>query len=129
MKERRAMASIDNAYIDYRNLLKSLKDTNNVDDIYQQLMEKEQSRVDLINRVVENDNNNIFKDTMFYNQSIVSIAMNFAAVWKEIFREFMVDKREIATWPRIFYEGQRKIYTGIMVLLIALLLFFIQSAS
>jgi len=125
------MASIENAYVDYRDLLTTLKDENSIDNVYELLMAKEQNRVDLINRVVEQKDKLIWHDSIFYNMSLVSIATNFSSVWMTIFKEIVVEKpaMSLETIQRIFFDGDRKIYVGMMVVIISIFFFFVSATS
>jgi|LauGreSuBDMM15SN_2_FD.fasta_scaffold00146_9 hypothetical protein len=116
------------AVTDYKDLLKSLKDEHNIGDVYQQLMSKEQARIDLVNRMVEQNENKIWEDTIFYNRSILTIALDFAGAWKAIFNDIYVERR-FNEWQSVFYDGDRKIYVGMMIVLVALVLFFVSSST
>lgn len=116
-----------NAYSDYKELINNLEN-DTVGDVYQQLMEKEQKRIDLINHVVDQKNGHVWSNTILYNQTLLEVAMNFAATWKLIFKEMYVERR-FDRWFDIFYEGDRKIYVGLMIVVIALFMFFVSSSS
>lgn len=124
------MASIESAYGEYKNLLSDLKNENATKDIiYEKLMAKEDKILDLIGRVVDQKNKSILQDSIFYNQSLFEIMMNFANAWKNIFNEVVIEKRDIQVEGlEIFYSGDRKIYVGMMILFIAIIFFFIDSS-
>lgn len=124
------MASIENAYNEYKNLLSDLKNENATKDlIYEKLMAKEDKILDLIGRVANQKNTSLLKDSVFYNQSLFEIIMNFANAWKNIFHEVVIEKRSLKLEGlEVFYNGDRKIYVGMMIIFISLLFFFIDAA-
>lgn len=125
------MATLDKAYGEYKNLLKDLKNEDATKDtIYERLMTKEDNVLNLIGRVVDQKNQELFQDSVLYNQSLFEIMMKFANTWKSIMQEVLVEKRSIPhEYMEIFYLGDRKIYVGMMLVFIALLLFFVSSSS
>ena len=125
------MATIDKAFGEYKQLLSDLKNEDATKEtIYEQLMAKEDNVLNLIGRVVDQKNTDLFKDSVFYNNSLFDILMKFANTWKAIMQEIFVEKRNLPSEFRgIFYSGDRKIYVGMMLVLVALVLFFIGSSS
>ena len=125
------MASIETAYGDYKDLVKSLEngDSMSMSNVYEQIMTKEQNRIDLINRVVEQKENKTWSDTLFYNHSLMEIAILFASTWRTIFNELLIERRfDMESLQHILYDGDRKIYTGIMMILISVFLYFIHAS-
>ena len=125
------MATVDKAYGEYKSMLKDLKNEDATKDtIYERLMAKEENVLNLVGRVVDQKNKELFQDSIFYNLSLFDIMMRFASTWKTIMNELVVEKRSIPNeYMEIFYLGDRKIYVGMMLVLIALLLFFISSST
>jgi hypothetical protein len=123
-------ASIESAYGDYNELAQSLLNGNiSKDTVYEQIMAKEENRIELINRVVEQSSEKKWSDTMFYNKSIMEVIIMFASTWKTMFGELFVERRfDIDSLQHTLYDGDRKIYTGIMMVFIALFLFFVNAS-
>ena len=123
------MASIETAYGDYKDLVKSLENGDSRSNVYEQIMTKEQNRIDLINRVVEQKENKTWSDTLFYNHSLLEIATLFTTTWQSIFNELLIERRfDMESVQRIFYDEDRKIYTGIMMIFISVFLYFIHAS-
>jgi hypothetical protein len=122
------MTSIETAYADYNDLLSSLDNDASKGTVYEQIMAKEQNRIDLINRVVEEKNQKKWDSTIFYNNTVMDIAIQFASTWRTIFKQLFVDKR-FDQWQTILYDGDRKIYSGMMLVLIAMFLFFVNISE
>ena len=122
------MTSIETAYTDYKNLLSSLNDNKvNSDTIYEKIMSLENDRISLINRVV-NEKNKSGEDSFFFRKPIVEIFSNFANQWRMIFVE-LLSARNLDDFERVFYTGDRKIYTGLMLLLIAFFVYFVDISA
>lgn len=123
------MSSIESAYIDYRDLSRSLDNGDaSKDTIYEQIMSKEQNRIDLINRVVDQKNEKDMSTSFFYNKSLIDVCMLFASTWRNIFYQLVVEKNYKDS-KLILYDGDRKIYSGMMLVLIALFLFFVNISG
>lgn len=122
------MTSIELAYADYKDLVTSLDNDVSNGTVYEQIMAKEQNRIDLINRVVDEKNQTKWDASIFYNHSLLDIAIKFASTWRTIFQQFVVDKN-FENWKAIMYDGDRKIYTGLMLVLISMFLFFVNISE
>jgi hypothetical protein len=123
------MASIDTAYIDYRQLITSLDSAaESKDTIYEDIMNKEKNRIDLINRVVEQKNTQIWAKSFFLKHSIIEIAILFATNWSMMIEE-LIHIKSIDKLEDIFYDGDRKIYSGLMLVLISMFLFLIEITA
>jgi len=117
----------DQAYSEYKKLLADLKNEDATKEtIYEQLMAKETNVLDLIGRVANQKNTSMFKETVLYNKSMFEIAMLFANTWKAIISEVFIEKQPLRNYPLIFYEGERKIYAGLMLVLVALFFYFVD---
>lgn len=123
------MASIESAYGDYKDLVSQLADGASKETVYEEIMAKEQNRIDLINRVVTQKQDAAIQSNIFYNRNLIEIATEFASVWKIIFTELVIDKAPVHRWQSILYDGDRKIYMGIMWVIIAFFLYFIDASS
>jgi len=123
------MASIETAYSDYRQLVSSLKEDDlSKADVYEQIMSKEQDRINLINRVVDQKSEQLWQGSLFYNKSIIDIVFLFASTLKIMFNEILVEK-QFDKLDTILYTGDRKIYSGIMLVIVAGFLFFMNISD
>lgn len=123
------MASIESAYGDYNDLVSQLADGASKESVYEEIMAKEQNRIDLINRVVSQKQDATVQSNIFYNRNLIDIAIEFSNVWKSIFTEIFIQKTPIQKWQSIMYDGDRKIYMGIMCILIGFFLYFVDASS
>lgn len=111
-----------------------VKDLQNEDTsketLYEQLMSKESNILGLIGRIANDKNASVFANSIFYEKSLFEITMLFANTWKQIIHEVFVEKKSIALhWRDMFYQDDRKIYTGMMLVLIALLILCVQASA
>jgi uncharacterized membrane protein YraQ (UPF0718 family) len=126
------MASIDKAYIEYKALVNELKNDDSVskESLYEQLMTKESNVLGLIGRIATEKNTKIFEDSIFFNKSLYEILMLFANTWKLIIHEVFIEKKHLPTyWIDIFYSGDRKIYTGMMLVFMAVLMLCVNASA
>jgi hypothetical protein len=127
------MSSIDAAYIDYKQLLSALEtdDTVTPGSIYEQIMTKEKNAIDLMNRIVEKEHTFALDGTILYNKTLLEVVMLVANGWRSMFSQIFVE-RSISGVPElldVIFNGDRKIYTGILLVLIALVLFFVDIST
>lgn len=123
------MATIDKAYNEYKNIVKDLE-SESKETLYEKLMSKESNILGLIGRIANEKNSGVFQNTIFYEKSLFEVTMLFANTWKQIIHEVFVEKKSIAVfWNEIFYMGDRKIYTGMMLVLIAILILCVQASA
>lgn len=105
----------------YKEIFDLVND-NKKEDVYSALMTKEAAVLDTVNRIVQKKENSSYSN--FMDLSLFDIITNFAIVWKRIYQEVVIFKqRDIIA---LFYENDRKIYVGIMLVMIALFLYFID---
>lgn len=124
------MASIDKAYVDYKEIVKSLQNEESKETIYEQLMAKESNVLGIIGRIANNKNINILENSIFYNKSVFEVVMLFANSWKEIINEIFIERKNLTVyWKDIFYTGDRKIYTGMMLLFFAILILCVNASA
>lgn len=121
------MTSINAAYADYSNLVDSLNVSKYT--VYEDIMAKEKNRIDLINRVVDQNAKSKWTDTIFYNKTAIEIAISFADTLRLMFAEVLAGKVDFDKLLLIFYEGDRKIYSGMMLLLVGFFLYFVDASS
>lgn len=125
------MQSITDAYMDYNQLSQLLTDLeeNQVtrENIYETIMEKEKNAIDLMNRIAEEKTKTKEEDSLFLNKTITQIFNTSITHWLRIYHE-IVDKKQYDI-KALFYDEDRKIYTGIILVLIALFLFFSEISN
>lgn len=98
------------------------------EDVYIDLMTKEKNVLDTINRVVNFEESNEKQTKLLYNYSVLDIFVLFCNTWYNIFIELVNEdmyKRPLV----VFWNDDRKIYVGLMLVLIALFMFFIDNVS
>lgn len=109
-----------NTYHDLLQLLKS--DEASRKDIYSELMQKEDNVLHTISRVSSQERIKNLYESTFSHLSIKEILARFAFTWQNIFNELVVE-RMFDHIIDIFFEGDRKIYVGMMVVFIGMFLF------
>jgi predicted CopG family antitoxin len=116
---------------EYSDLLKLLKDDEmSREDIYQELINKEKEVLDVVSRVASQDSHTKVSKELFPNLTFTEAIARFANVWTNIFTETV----ENASTGRmhnlhpstLLLKGDRKIYVGAMLVIIALMMFFIS---
>ena len=121
-----------NADNEYENVLKLVEEKEgNKATIYQQLMEKEDKVLDVLNRMVEKDAKKSDKMLFFYNQSLIDITMKFSNNMVNIFEELFIERqfKSFNELQHILLDGDRKIYMGILVVLVGIFLFFVDISN
>lgn len=114
-----------NPYKDYSEFLKLLEDTTlNKDDVYQQIISKEKNALEVINRVSQNLAEKKKADLLFYNMTVLDIIAMLTNTWKNMLNELVANKS--TNILPIVWKGDRKIYTGITIVMVALILFFLD---
>lgn len=116
---------------EYNDLLKLLeKDDLSRENLYQELMLKEQQVLDVSSRIATTHEKNQSINATFINTSLTNIIARFANVWTNIFTEIVEnatpDQYRALDPRRLLLKDDRKIYLGIMFILLALLSFFIS---
>lgn len=112
-------------YSEYKEIL-DIANRTNVEDSYQDLMQKEDKVLDTVNNVVKYYRDEDIKNGEFINQGIAGIIRRYFDVWKEIIDDFTSKDTMYAS---IVYKDDRPIYIGITLIIIALFLFFIENST
>lgn len=114
-------------YSEYKDVLDTVQRTN-VEDSYQDLMAKEEKVLDTVNHVVKYYREEDIKEGEFVNQSLTSIVTRFFDVWREVIEDLtnMPKKGPLLT---IVTKGDRPIYLGISLIILASFLIFIESSK
>jgi hypothetical protein len=108
-------------YSDLLHLLDNV-DTNK-EDVYTQLMKKEDNVLNVLSRMSTQDDKKTLTSSMFLSLSINDIIARFAYTWQNIFIETIID-HNIENIPYTLFQNERKIYVGIMLVLVSLFLYF-----
>ena len=90
-------------------------------------MEKEENAINLMNRVAEEKLKNKEKSNTFLNLTIKEIFTVSIIKWLMIYNEVVNFKNY--DLKKVFYDGDRKIYVGVMLIIIALILFFAEISN
>lgn len=114
-------------YGEYKEVMDVLQRTN-VEDNYQDLMKKEDKVLETVNNVVKYYRDEDIKDGEFINQGVGQVIARFLDVWKEILNDY-TNNMTTKTTKQILTEGDRLIYIGLSLIIVALFLFFIESSN
>lgn len=121
--------TLSDLYQDYNEITYNLQnDDVKADIIYENIMQKEESRINLLNRIIDQkdiDKNHI--DDFFFNMSISNIIKKTIMTWWEIYIDIV--NRSVTDPLKLFWKEDRKIYTGILLLIIAIVLFFVNISE
>ena len=113
----------DNSPKTYNDLLMLLEsDDNAKKDVYSNLMDQEKEVLRTLSLA-----SNILKDkkivtNMFLNMSLADLMAKFAFTWQNIFNELIIEK-QFTILPMVLFKQERKIYVGIMLIIISCFLF------
>lgn len=110
-------------YSEYKEIVDVLEKSS-AENTYQDLMKKEEKVLDTVNKVIKHYNDNEVKETQFVNQSLSTIVMRFFTVWQDI----MHDLTRSDNITDVLKKDDRLFYIGIMCILIATVLFFVDSS-
>lgn len=114
---------MDRPLKNYNDLLKLLEQDNNLQkDVYSELIEKEHNVLEVSNRIANQKHESDAISNMFLNISLSNIIARFGFTWQNIFEELIVD-RDYKSIVSILFKQDRKIYVGMMVILIAIFIY------
>lgn len=114
-------------YSEYKEVLDVLK-RDDVESSYEDLMKHETKTLDTVNNVIKYYRDAKLEDSQLINQSVHTIFMRFFDVWNEILEDLMKVKTP-SDFTNAFFKGDRIIFIGVTLVLIALFLIFIQSSK
>jgi hypothetical protein len=97
------------------------------DTLYEELMAKEKERIDLLNRMVKLGGDEIALHSLIYNHKLIDVVISCANAWKNMFEDVVTFKNY--DMISVFYENDRKIYSGVLICLIAILLYFMDISN
>ena len=120
-----ALASVSDIYQDYSNILENI---SNPENIYEKVMNMEENRINLLNRVAEKQTNDHIFSTLLTEKKPSDI---IHMIIGNLYIMFIIDLIEGRNFNlmEVFYNGDRKIYTGFILVVIGILLFFIDISS
>ena len=108
---------------DYNDMLQLLKsDDMSRKDVYSELMEKEENVLNTISRISSQERIKTIYENTFGQLTIRDVFARFAFTWQNIFNELIVE-RMFSQALDVLFMGDRKIYVGIMIVIISLFLF------
>jgi hypothetical protein len=114
-------------YSEYKEVLDVLK-RDDVESSYEDLMKHETKTLDTVNNVIKYYRDAKLEDSQLVNQSLHTIFMRFFDVWNDILEDLINVKRP-SDFTNAFIKGDRIIFIGVTLVLIALFLIFIQSSK
>lgn len=119
---------MDDIQKEYKSILDLLNKDVTKNDIYSELMNKEDNILNTVNRLSNTNLSSSIQDTLFYNKTLLEILSLFANTWTNILTELV--NEDMYMYPmKVFWDGDRKIFVGLMMVIIALFLFFIQISA
>jgi hypothetical protein len=129
MSESKKYASTKAHYDKLLTMLDTEKQTN--EDVYTKLLTTEENVLNIANRVASSQHLMSTNDTVFYNQTMISLILNTANTWRNMFTELFVYKEfnSATEIVAILIGNDRKIYFGFFLCVMAFFLFFIDISS
>ncbi len=115
---------------EYSDLIKLVEASDsNREDVFSTLMQKETKVLDLLNRVAQQNQEKKATTRVFYNMSLIDLMNSLLSTWRIIIREVTHEDQTANTVKAIFWDGDRKLYVGVSVVMIGLILFFIDISK
>jgi hypothetical protein len=111
---------------EYRDFLDMLENSEmSATDVYQEIMLKEKDALESINKMIENKAMATRSPDAIANMSLSTHYFKMLKCFHDIYTDCMLcaDPREL---PWIFLDGDRKVYVGVLVMLVAVVLFLIS---
>lgn len=105
------------------------KDDVSASEIYENVMKKEDERIELLNRIATNEDslNHKRKINTIYNKTLLEIFNSSIGAWISMYTDIIYHQNYDIL--EVFYFNDRKIYTGIFLVFFAILLFFIEISE
>ncbi len=114
------------SYSEYTSLVDILQKSD--EDVYEEVMKKEKNVLSTIDHVVNHIKENDIKSDQFINLSLSHVVDKFLLLIPEIIKE-MSTVRSIQDLIKVISKEDRIIYIGIMLIIIALFIFLVESSS
>lgn len=115
-------------YSDYKEV-QEITRRSNIENSYQDLMEKEDKVLNTVNNVVKYYREEDMKDGEFVNQPLTTIVAQFFDVWKDVIDELIAMPKTKQSIFSIMLKKERVIYIGMAMVLIAAFLILIESSK
>ena len=115
----------------YKKLMKMIEDEDSTEDLYNELVKKEQKTLNLLNRISAKKIEEA-KNKSFLHMSLTELIYLMIHEWKMIFHEVMLFGVNTPTTKDILllFHGDKRMFTiGMSSIIIALILFFIESSK
>jgi tetrahydromethanopterin S-methyltransferase subunit A len=118
---------MESGFMDY-NEFKNLLDKSEPTNLYEELIQKEDRVLKTVNRVVDYSNRKDLESKEFINMSVGNATVGFLQTMVDIVQD-LTKAKDAMQFVTVLYKGDRVVYIGILVVLISLFLFFVQSSS
>lgn len=103
------------------------------DELHQRLMQREDSVLELVRRVADQkEKDSVAPSPSAHRRQAWAFFMEFLKTWTHIYHDVMllsVNGVTVAGVAGIFLHPERQLYVGVMVVLLALFLFFVDISS
>jgi predicted AAA+ superfamily ATPase len=119
-------STIADMYQEYKELEDEL-DADVPEMIYEKLMNKEENRLNLINRIVDYKSNSNIIASSILNDSLSNVMKKIVTSWWAIYTDIVY--KQITDPLLLFWAGDRKIFVGLFVVLISVVLFFMDISG
>ena len=125
--------SVATANTDYQALLDEVPrlDTGSLDqraDAYHRLMQKETRVLETVDRVVNQMRHDVVEKSTFLNMSLTEIFVRTMHVLQNVLDELLHIRKPMDI-VYVLWDGDRKIYMGILLIAIAFAVFFAHTAA
>ena len=113
---------------EYTNMLHALYGDNkghDLDEVYQELMNKEKNVLDTVDRVVNQKRRKSVRDEQFINMPVYAVVMRFGTVLSTLVSDVVKARSVRKAWAAVHRED-RGIYVGLLLIIIALFLLIVQ---
>ena len=118
---------LESGFMDYNNF-KKLLDKSNPDHLYEELMKKEERLLQTMNRVVDYSNKKELESKEFVNMPVKDASSNFMLGVIAMIND-LTKVKDGQQLMQIVMTTERIIYIGIILVIISMFLFFIQSST
>jgi len=118
-------ATIADAYHDYEDLLQDLQnDQTGASTVYEKIMEKEENRINLINRIIDHKLKEKIQTRILVNSTVSDVFRQTVSTWWAIYNDIL--HRKLTDPIVLFWAEERKLFTGVFIVMISLVLFFVD---
>lgn len=97
-------------------------------DAYQRLLNKEERVLRTVDRIVNQTRENIVEEQAFLHMSLTDIAIRCLRTLQTVIDE-LLHMRSPYDIVHILWDGDRKIFLGIILVLLSFLIFFVSASS